>query len=91
MASYYADKHVGKKTANGEIYRHDQLTAAHRKLPFGTMVKVTNRDNGESVVVRINDRGPFVRGRIIDLTKSAFSRIGSLASGLLDVTIEVVQ
>ncbi len=90
-ASYYADKFQGRKTANGEIYKAGKKTAAHRTLPFGSQVKVTNVRNGKSVVVRINDRGPFVRGRIIDLSRSAFSSIGSTRDGLLNVRIEVVK
>ena len=90
-ASFYADKFQNRRTASGEPYRHDLPTAAHKKLPFGSMVKVTNTANGKSVVVRINDRGPFVRGRVIDLSKTAFSRIGSLSSGLLNVQIEVLR
>ncbi|WP_396264884.1 septal ring lytic transglycosylase RlpA family protein [Halopseudomonas maritima] len=89
QASYYADRHQNQLTANGERYSHATLTAAHKTLPFDTLVKVTNLDNGKSVVVRINDRGPFVRGRVIDLSKSAFSRIGSLRAGLLRVQLEV--
>lgn len=88
-ASYYADAFQNRKTANGERYRHDVLSAAHRTLPFGTRVRVTNLDNGKSVVVRINDRGPFVRGRVIDLSKSAFSRIGNLRAGLVRVQLEI--
>ncbi|QJD58628.1 septal ring lytic transglycosylase RlpA family protein [Pseudomonas sp. gcc21] len=91
QASFYADKFQGRKTANGERYRHGANTAAHRKLPFGSKVKVTNTRNGKSVVVRINDRGPFVRGRVIDLSKSAFARIGNPSAGLLNVKIEVVR
>ncbi|HVK98983.1 MAG TPA: septal ring lytic transglycosylase RlpA family protein [Dongiaceae bacterium] len=90
-ASFYANKHQSRKTANGEKYSHDLKTAAHKTIPFGAKVKVTNVDNGKSVVVRINDRGPFVRGRIIDLSKSAFSSIGNTAQGLIDVEIEVVK
>lgn len=90
-ASFYADKFQNRRTASGEPYRHDLPTAAHKKLPFGSMVKVTNTANGKSVVVRINDRGPFVRGRVIDLSKTAFSRIGSLSSGLINVRIEVLR
>ena len=89
QASYYADRHQNQLTANGERYSHATLTAAHKTLPFDTLVKVTNLDNGKSVVVRINDRGPFVRGRVIDLSKSAFSRIGSLRAGLLRVQLEI--
>lgn len=91
QASFYADKFQMRKTASGEPYRHDLKTAAHRSMPFGSKVKVTNLANGRSVVVRVNDRGPFVRGRIIDLSKSAFSSIGNTAAGLLNVKIEVVD
>lgn len=91
QASYYADKFEHRKTASGAIYKHEFNTAAHKELPFGSTVKVTNLDNGKSVVVEINDRGPFVRGRIIDLSKVAFSRIGNTSLGLLDVKIEVLR
>ncbi|MCE2572525.1 septal ring lytic transglycosylase RlpA family protein [Motilimonas eburnea] len=91
QASYYADKYNNRKTASGEIYHHKYSTAAHRELPFGAKVKVTNVKNGKTVVVKINDRGPFIRGRIIDLSKSAFSRIGNTSEGLLDVTIQVID
>jgi rare lipoprotein A len=67
MASYYADAHQGRRTANGERFDMHALTAAHRTLPFGTRVEVTNLENGRSIVVRINDRGPYVKGRVIDL------------------------
>tara|TARA_R110000782_G_scaffold57549_28_gene120401 strand:- start:13715 stop:14179 length:465 start_codon:yes stop_codon:yes gene_type:complete len=90
-ASFYADKFQLRKTASGQRYLHENHTAAHKTLPFGTIVKVTNLQNGKSVVVRINDRGPFIRGRIIDLSKSAFSSIGNLASGILKVEIEVIE
>lgn len=90
-ASYYANKHQQRKTASGELYRHELKTAAHKELPFGSKVKVTNVNNGKSVVVRVNDRGPFVRGRIIDLSKSAFSSIGNTAAGIIDVKIEVIR
>ncbi|MCS6180753.1 RlpA-like protein precursor [Shewanella baltica] len=91
QASFYGDKHQNKQTASGELYKHKLKTAAHKKLPFGSSVKVTNVDNGKSVIVKINDRGPFVRGRIIDLSKSAFSSIGNISSGLIDVKIEVIK
>lgn len=91
QASFYGDKHQNRKTASGELYQHKLKTAAHKKLPFGSNVKVTNVDNGKSVIVKINDRGPFVRGRIIDLSKSAFSSIGNTSSGLIDVKIEVIK
>ena len=88
QASYYADSLQGNHTANGEIFKQNALTAAHRKLPFGTKVKVTNLDNGKSVVVRINDRGPFVRGRIIDLSKTAFKKIADTRTGVIKVQVE---
>ena len=90
-ASYYANKHQQRKTASGELYRHELKTAAHKELPFGSKVKVTNVNNGKSVVVRVNDRCPFVRGRIIDLSKSAFGSIGNTAAGIIEVKIEVIR
>ena len=90
-ASFYANKFQGRKTASGEIFEQNAKTAAHKKLPFGTTVKVTNLKNGKHVVVRINDRGPFVKGRIIDLSRSAFMVINNLDSGIIKVRIEVVQ
>lgn len=90
-ASFYADKFESRKTASGEIYRQSLKTAAHKRLPFGTKLKVTNLANGKSVVVRVNDRGPFVSGRIIDLSKSAFSVIGHTSAGLVSVQIEVIN
>jgi len=86
IASVYA--YDGGRTASGERASPGALTAAHRTLPFGTMVRVTNRSSGRSVVVRINDRGPFVRGRIIDLTPAAARALGF--SGLANVEIDVV-
>ncbi|SRR5690554_530052 len=92
VASYYHDKFNGRKTANGETFDNKKQTAAHKKLPFGTTVKVTNRANGKWVLVRINDRGPFAKGREIDLSKKAFMDITDNPSkGLLDVDIEIVQ
>jgi rare lipoprotein A len=79
----------GGKTASGEASRPASLTAAHRTLPFGTMVRVTNRKNGRSVVVRINDRGPFTRGRVIDLTPAAAHELGF--SGLVPVSLDIVS
>ncbi|SHM47105.1 septal ring lytic transglycosylase RlpA family protein [Chitinophaga sp. CF418] len=87
-ASYYADKFEGRKTASGETYRGGGLTAAHRTLPFGTKVKVLNISNGKSVTVRINDRGPFSQGRVIDLSKKAAKRIGMLTTGVAVVEIK---
>ena len=91
MASYYGGSWHGKKTANGEIFNENSLTAAHKTLPFGTKVKVTNLDNGKSVVVRINNRGPYSNGRIIDLSKAAFSRIASTSRGVTRVKLEVAK
>ena len=87
LASYYADSYVGKATANGEIYSQTKLTAAHQSLPFGTRVAVTNLSNGKQVVVTINDRGPFVKKRIIDLNKKAAGEIGMLGQGVTKVKI----
>ncbi|PSL35521.1 septal ring lytic transglycosylase RlpA family protein [Chitinophaga ginsengisoli] len=87
-ASYYADKFEGRKTASGETYHQGGLTAAHRTLPFGTKVKVLNISNGKSVTVRINDRGPFSQGRVIDLSKKAAKRIGMLTTGVAVVEIK---
>jgi len=90
-ASYYSMKFQSKKTASGELYDKAKKTAAHKKLPFGTKVKVTNAKNSKSVIVKINDRGPFVKGRIIDLSDSAFSSIANLNAGVIKVKIEVIE
>jgi rare lipoprotein A len=90
-ASYYAIKFQSKKTASGELYDKAKKTAAHKKLPFGTKVKVTSTKNNKSVIVKINDRGPFVKNRIIDLSESAFISIANLDDGVIDVTIEVIR
>jgi len=87
-ASYYADKFEGRKTASGEIFRQNGLTAAHRTLPFGTKVTVINISNGRSVKVRINDRGPFSEGRVIDLSKKAARRLGMLTTGVAVVEVK---
>lgn len=91
-ASYYHDKFNGRRTASGEKFRNSDLTAAHRKLPFGTKVKVTNTANGESVVVKVNDRGPHKKSREIDLSKRAFMQITDNKNhGVLRVSIEIVN
>jgi len=90
-ASWYGKKYHGRKTACGEIFDMHKLTAAHKKLPLGTMVKVTNLKNGKCVVVKVNDRGPFVRGRIIDLSYAAAEKIGMLKDGITKVKIEVIN
>jgi len=91
IASYYGSKFQSRKTASGEIFNNNLKTAAHRTLPFGTQVIVTNLHNHKSVKVRINDRGPYVKNRIIDLTRAAFSKIESLEKGITKVGIMVVD
>ncbi len=91
IASFYADKFEGRITASGEIYKHSKLTAAHPELPFGTFVKITNLTNGNSVIVVINDRGPYVGDRIIDLSKKAAIKLDFIALGTTEVSLEVVE
>lgn len=90
-ASYYADEFNGHMTSNGETFNKDDLTAAHRTLPFNTKVRVTNLKNDKSVVVRINDRGPWKEDRIIDLSYEAAKQIGLIASGTGLVRLEVID
>ena len=90
-ASYYADEFHGRKTANGEIYDMNALTAAHRTLPFGTKVKVRNINNGKTVLLRINDRGPFKSGRIIDISFAAAKLLEMIASGTAWVQLEILK
>ena len=90
-ASYYSKRATGSRTANGERLHHDSLTCAHRCYPFGTILKVTNVLNGKQVFVRVNDRGPFQKGRIIDLSWGAAKAIGMIAQGIAPVTIERVS
>ncbi|KTC63148.1 hypothetical protein AO262_05285 [Pseudomonas fluorescens ABAC62] len=90
-ASYYGARHHGKKTASGEPFNQNTLTAAHRRLPFGTQVKVTNLDNDKSVIVRINDRGPHTRGRLIDISRAAAERLGMLRSGTARVRVQAMS
>lgn len=90
-ASYYADKFTGRKTADGSRFDNNKYTAAHKKLPFGTRIKVTNEANGKFVIVKITDRGPFVKTRELDLSKRAFMDITrSKGSGAMKVTIETI-
>ena len=91
MASYYGPGFQGKKTANGERFNMHALTAAHKKLPFNTIVKVTNLTNDKSVIVRINDRGPYGKGRIIDLSKAAAKKIEMLQAGITKVRMEIIK
>jgi rare lipoprotein A len=90
-ASFYADKFEGKPTASGEKYKHNKLTGAHKTLPFGTKVRITNVANNESVEVTINDRGPYVEDRIIDLSKAAAEKLGFVNQGLAEVKLEVID
>jgi len=91
IASYYADRLHGRRTASGERYDRNAYTAAHRRLPFGTNVQVTRLDNGETVTVRINDRGPFVKGRVIDLSYTAAKKLGMLRRGVVRVRVVVLD
>ena len=91
VASWYGKPYHGRRTASGEVYNMHRMTAAHPSLPFGTRVAVTNLDNGRTVVVRINDRGPFVRGRIIDVSRKAAGQLGFLGQGLTRVGVRVVN
>jgi rare lipoprotein A len=90
-ASFYADKFEGHPTASGEKYKHNRLTAAHKTLPFGTKIRVTNVENNQAVDVVVNDRGPYVDGRVVDLSKSAAEKLGFVAQGLTDVKIDVID
>ena len=87
-ASFYSKRATGSRTANGERLHHDSLTCAHRSYPFGTLLRVTNVMNGKQVVVRVNDRGPFRKGRIIDLSWGAARAIGMISQGIAPVTVE---
>lgn len=91
VASYYAEDFHGKKTSNGEVFNMWGMTCAHKMLPFNTMLKVTNLSNGKSVVVRVNDRGPFVANREIDLSKGAASKISMIGSGTAKVKLEIIS
>lgn len=90
-ASYYSKKATGARTSSGERVHHDSLTCAHRTLPFGTLLKVTNLSNNKSVVVKVIDRGPFIRGRIVDLSYGAAKALGMLSQGVANVRIEEVH
>lgn len=90
-ASYYNDKFEGRKTASGEIFKQAKMTAAHRTLPFNTRIKVTNLSNNKSVVVKINDRGPFVKDRILDLSKAAATKLDYIDKGVTKINWEVIS
>lgn len=90
LASYYSDDFQGRKTASGEKYQKDKLTAAHKSLPFGTVIKITRLDNNKSVRVRVNDRGPYIKGRIVDVSRKAAESLGLIRDGKAKVKVEVV-
>jgi len=90
-ASYYHDKFNGRKTASGEVFDNSKFTAANRTLPFGTNIKVTNLDNGKSVIVKVNDRGPYHSSRALDMSKAAFDEIGNINHGTIPVEYEIVD
>lgn len=90
-ASFYAGQFVGRKTANGEIFTSNDYTCAHKTLPFGTKIKVTNLETNESIIVRVNDRGPYVKSRIVDLSYRGAKELGLLKSGVGKVSIEIVN
>ena len=91
VASYYGEKFHGRKTANGETFNMYKMTAAHRVLPLGTMIRVTHLTNGRRVVVKVNDRGPFIEGRVLDLSFAAALELEMVAAGTAEVMIEIVR
>lgn len=91
LADYYSEKLVGRKTASGQVLTRHRLTAAHRRLPFGTRVKVVNKRNGRSCIVEINDRGPFTPNKVIDLSHQAAKQIGMLRAGTCLVACTVID
>jgi rare lipoprotein A (peptidoglycan hydrolase) len=91
VASWYGPGFYGNRTANGEVYRPGTYTVAHRSLPFGTRLRITNLNNGRSAIARVNDRGPFVGGRIVDLGQGIASDLGVTSSGVADVRLEVLN
>ena len=91
FASFYADDFDGKQTANGEVFNMYELTAAHRTYPFNTMIRVVNLANDRTTIVRINDRGPFVDGRIIDLSLGAATQLGMDKTGIQEVRLEIIE
>lgn len=91
LASYYSDEFEGRQTANGDIYNKNKLSAAHRTLGFGTMLKVRNLQNNLTTIVVVNDRGPFVQGRIIDLSRAAAEQIGMIEQGIVEVEVTIIK
>jgi len=90
-ASWYGGKFHGRRTANGEIFDTHKFTAAHKTLPFDTVIRVKNLENGKTTIVRINDRGPFIEGRVIDLSYAAAKEIGMLEKGIVRVSLEIIE
>ena len=90
-ASYYGDQFQGRKTSSGARFHQDSLTCAHKTLPFGTMLRVRNTHNNKEVVVKVTDRGPYAKGRIVDLSKRAAKQIGMLSAGVVNVEVEVIS
>jgi len=91
LASFYSDEFEGRQTANGEIYKKNEFTAAHKTIAFGTKVKIRNLQNNLSTIVVINDRGPFVQGRVIDLSRAAAEQIGMIQQGVVEVEITIIE
>ena len=91
MASYYHDSLHGNKTASGQVYNKNRFSAAHKSLPLGTKIRVTDTKTGRSIVVRVNDRGPFVRGRILDLSKQAAKELGIVKKGVAKIELRVLS
>jgi rare lipoprotein A len=91
LASWYGDWHQGRLTASGEAFDAGQLTAAHRRLPLGTRLRVTNLENGRAVQVRVNDRGPYVPGRVLDLSREAARTLGMVDQGVVRVRLDIVE
>lgn len=91
IASYYSDKFHGKPTASGELYNKNAMTGAHKTLPFGTILKVTRMDNGKSVRVKITDRGPFISGRVVEISRAAAEKVGLVKAGVAEVRLDIVK
>ncbi|NUN99424.1 MAG: septal ring lytic transglycosylase RlpA family protein [Saprospiraceae bacterium] len=91
LASYYGDEFQGRRTAYGDSYDKNKLTAAHKRHPYGTMIRVTRLDNKKSVVVKVTDKGPYIKGRVIDLSKKAAEKLGMIGDGTVEVEIEIVK
>lgn len=91
IASYYSDEYHGRKTAYGDTYNKNELTAAHKKHPYGTYLKITRLDNKKSVTVKVTDKGPYIKGRVVDVSRKAAERLGLIQVGMAEVKVEVVR